>query len=128
MTRSMRQLGTILGAICLIGAAVGSSPVDAQTQRTVRLGNSWEFQFGGNPSTGYTWKLDAAASRGLGFIKLDTLGYVSSRKKRPGMVGAPAPFKFRITCLKSGGADLWFTYVGPTGKRSRRREVRIRCD
>ncbi|WP_158008070.1 protease inhibitor I42 family protein [Methyloceanibacter superfactus] len=122
----MRRAATFI-ALGLIVTA--SMPADAKTQRNLRLGNSWEFQFEGNPSTGYTWQLDAAASTGLDLIELKSLGYTDGRKKRPGMVGAPAPFKFRITCTKPGYADLWFQYVGPTGKRSpERHEVWVRCD
>jgi inhibitor of cysteine peptidase len=117
----------VLATLCLI-VAIACTPAEATTQRNLRLGNSWEFQFEGNPSTGYTWQLDAAASDGLDLIKLESLGYASG-KKRPGMVGTPAPFKFRIRCIKPGSADLWFEYVGPTGKRSRNRhEVWVRCD
>jgi predicted secreted protein len=123
----MIRLGAALAAFCLI-AAMALTPADARTERNLRLGNSWEFQFEGNPSTGYAWRLDAATSDGLDLIKLESLGYASG-KKRPGMVGAPAPFRFRITCIKPGTADLWFKYVGPTGKRSRsRHEVWVRCD
>ncbi len=121
----------MLALLCLIAMAIGGSVADAKTKRSLRLGNTWEFQFEGNPSTGYTWQFDAAASDGLDLIKLQSLGYASGRKKRPAVVGAPAPFLFRITCLKPGSADLWFHYVGPTGKRSRkfgRHEVWVRCD
>jgi len=123
-----------LFAVALVAAMASVSPMspaDAKTQRNLRLGNSWEFQFEGNPSTGYNWQLDAAASTGLDLIKLESLGYAGDgkKKKRPGMVGAPAPFKFRITCIKPGFADLWFQYIGPTGKRSpERHEVWVRCD
>jgi inhibitor of cysteine peptidase len=118
-----------LGLIVAVASVFLMSTADAKTQRTLRLGNSWEFQFEGNPSTGYTWQLDAAASTGLDLIELKSLGYTGDRKKRPGMVGAPAPFKFRVTCIKPGYADLWFQYVGPTGKRSpERHEVWVRCD
>jgi len=122
----MNRFGAALAALCLI-VVMGCTPADAKTQRNLRLGNSWEFQFEGNPSTGYNWQLDAAASDGLDLVKLESLGYASG-KKRPGMVGTPAPFKFRITCIKPGSADLWFEYVGPTGKRARRHEVWVRCD
>lgn len=122
----MRRAAALI-ALGLIVAA--STPADAKTERKLRLGNSWEFQFEGNPSTGYTWQLDATASTGLDLIELKSLGYTGDRKTRPGMVGVPAPFKFRITCVKPGYADLWFQYVGPTGKRSPdRHEVWVRCD
>ncbi|HUS96987.1 MAG TPA: protease inhibitor I42 family protein [Hyphomicrobiaceae bacterium] len=123
----MNRFGATLAALCLI-VAMACTPADAKTQRNLRLGNYWEFQFEGNPSTGYTWQLDAAASDGLDLIKLESLGYESGTK-RSGMVGRPAPFKFRITCIKPGSADLWFKYVGPTGKRSsNRHEVWVRCE
>ena len=127
------RLAAAPAALCLVAlgllVATALTPADAKTQRSLRLGNSWEFQFEGNPSTGYTWQLDAAASDGLALIELQSLGYGSGKKKRPGMVGTPAPFKFRITCIKPGYADLWFEYLGPTGKRSRdRHEVWVRCD
>jgi len=122
----MRHL--TLATLCLFALTVGSGNAESKTQRNLRLGNSWEFQFQGNPSTGYTWRLDGAASDGLALIKLESLGYRSSRKERPVVVGAPAPFLFRITCLKPGHADLWFQYVGPTGMRSpKRHEVWVRC-
>jgi len=123
----MIRFGTAVAALCLI-VTMALTPADAKSQRNLRLGSSWEFQVAGNPSTGYSWQLNAAASNGLDLIKLKSLGYASG-KKRPGMVGTPAPFRFRITCIKPGYADLWFQYVGPTGKRSpKRHEVRVRCD
>jgi inhibitor of cysteine peptidase len=124
----MKHLARVTAALCLIALAMSSSPADAKSGKSLRVGNSWEFQFEGNPGTGYTWKLDNAASQGLSLIKLQSLGYVSDRKKHA-RIGAPAPFAFRVTCIKPGNANLRFAYIGPTGKRSpNRHEVWVRCD
>ena len=124
----MKHLAQVAAALCLIALAMSSSPADAESGRSLRVGNSWEFQFEGNPGTGYTWKLDNAASQGLSLIKLQSLGYVSDRKKHA-RIGAPTPFAFRVTCIKPGNANLRFAYIGPTGKRSaKRQEIRMHCN
>jgi len=123
----MRRLTPLMAALCLVALAIDGGPAHAKPENDLRIGSRWEFKLEGNPGTGYTWRLDAAASHGLDLIKLESLGYMSGKKTRPGMVGAPAPFVFRLTCLKPGDADLWFQYVGPTGKRSKRYEVSVHC-
>jgi len=124
----MKHLSHVSAALCLVALVIGG-PADAKPESDLHIGSSWEFQFAGNPGTGYTWKLDGAASHGLDLIKLKSLGYASRKKERPVVVGAPAPFLFRLTCAKPGHADLWFVYVGPTGKRSaKRQEVRVHCE
>ena len=131
--KTHRLLSKLLYTTALAAAAVCivmlNGSADAKPESDLHIGNPWEFQFEGNPGTGYTWQLDGAASDGLDLIELKSLGYVSRRKKdRPVVVGAPAPFLFRLTCVKPGHADLWFVYVGPTGKRSaKRQEVRVHC-
>lgn len=126
----MKHLAQVLTALCLVALAIGSGSANATPENDISVGSPWEFQLEGNPGTGYTWQLDGAASAGLEFIELKSLGYASSRKKeRPVVVGAPAPFVLRLTCVKPGHADLWFVYVGPTGKRSaKRHEVRVHCE
>ncbi|MBK8458624.1 MAG: protease inhibitor I42 family protein [Phyllobacteriaceae bacterium] len=95
-------------------------------KRTVKTGNSWEFELEGNPSTGYTWRLDEAASSGLNLVEVAALGY---RENTTGLLGAPAQFVFRLTCRSPGEAHLVFLYVGPTGKRSdKTHETWVRCD
>ena len=43
----------------------------APAARNERLGNSWEFELQGNPSTGYHWELNAAASSNLDVVKVE---------------------------------------------------------
>jgi predicted secreted protein len=80
------------------------------SSRTIKSGNSYEFQFDGNPSTGYQWKLNEAQSSGLDVVKVESLGYGRPLTKK---IGAPAPFLFRITCQSEGNAELHFDYVSP---------------
>jgi predicted secreted protein len=114
--------------LMLSTAAVWPAGAAADTAHTLRLGESWVFEFRGNPSTGYRWMLDKASSSGLDLVKLESLGYASVKSK-PGLVGAPAPFRFRLTCIKAGTAQLRFDYLGPTGKNSgKRQEAAVRCE
>jgi predicted secreted protein len=124
-------LASLTVAVVILAAAswVASVPADAaSTSRNLRLGNSWEFLLEGNPSTGYRWELNQSQSTGLDLVKIESLGYVSAKAK-PGLVGAPAPFAFRITCIKAGSAHLMFGYVPPTRKSSsQQHEAWVRCD
>ena len=117
-----------LRALALFAMLIDSAPAGADATRTERLGNSWEFELQGNPSTGYHWELNTTASSGLDVVKVELLGYASGSGK-PGLVGAPAPFVFRFTCVKAGTAQLFFDYIGPTGKLSREQhEAWVRCE
>jgi inhibitor of cysteine peptidase len=126
--KPMKHFAQIAAALCLVALAIGSGPAEAKSGKSLRVGQSWQFQFEGNPSTGFKWRLNAGASKGLNAIKLQTIGYASGGKKR-GRIGAPAPFAFRLTCVKPGSANLRFAYIGPTGKRSSKRQsVSLRCN
>ena len=120
-------LASLTFAVAIL--AVANVTADARsTSRNLRLGNSWEFLLEGNPSTGYRWQLNQSQSSGLGLLKIESLGYMSAQSK-PGMVGAPAPFAFRITCIKAGSARLIFDYVPPARKGSNEQhEAWVRCD
>jgi len=124
--RTSRAFGArVLLALMVLAA---SAPADARTTRNLRLGAPFEFLLEGNPSTGYKWVLNTSTSTGLDVVKVESLGYGTGDSK-PGRVGARAPFKFRLTCLKAGFANLFFDYVGPTGQRSREsHETWVHCE
>jgi predicted secreted protein len=126
----MKHLAHVMAAFCLIALAIGGGPADAASGKSLKVGSSSQLKFGGNPSTGYRWRLDRGASTGLGLVKVQSLGYGGGSGKRDGhvVVGAPAPFAFRVTCVKPGTANLRFVYVGPTGKRSKQEGVSVRCN
>lgn len=130
LTAASRAPRALVGRALLAPIAVlaVSVPADARTAHDMRLGNAFEFQLEGNPSTGYKWVLNKTTSTGLESVEVEPLGYGPSEGKA-GMVGTPAPFKFRITCIKTGSANLFFDYIGPTGKRSREsHETWVRCE
>jgi predicted secreted protein len=112
-------------ALAAVGlAAAMAIPADASTQ-TVQTGGSFELHIPGNPSTGYTWRLNQAKSQNIGVVKVKALGYGAPESNR---LGAPAPFGFRIECTKPGSASLWFLYVGPTGQPGKEREQKVQCE
>jgi inhibitor of cysteine peptidase len=90
------------------GAATASGP-------TIKSGQSYEFQFDGNPSTGYKWQLNEAASSGLDIVRIEVLGYDRPLSK---LIGAPAPFVFRLTCMAEGFVELQFDYVSPGSEKT----------
>ena len=100
----MKHLAQIAVALCFVALAVGGGPADAASGKSLKVGSSSQLQFGGNPSTGYRWRLDRGASTGLGLVRVQSLGYGGGSSKKDGhvMVGAPAPFAFRVTCVKPG--------------------------
>lgn len=109
----MLPIGKTVVALILMTLAIVYAPIEARAQRVLRVGESWAFELEGNPSTGYQWRLNKAASTGLALIRLESLGYTNSRKTKPGRVGAPAPFKFRITGLKPGRTRVVIDYLRP---------------
>jgi predicted secreted protein len=107
-------------------AATAALPESAVAENK-RIGNSYEFEMEGNPSTGYKWKLNAQASTGLDVVKVEALGYGKAKSRK---VGAPAIFIFRITCIGSGFARLQFDYVSPGSNRkvARSHTHDLRCE
>jgi predicted secreted protein len=106
-------ISVMLGAVALTGLAIDQAAA-ARKQR-FSVGSSWVFQIEGNPSTGYIWRLNQASCENLAIVKVEDLGYGESaaatdQKKR---VGAPAPYRFRITGLAPGFTKLHFEYVRP---------------
>lgn len=116
---------TRLIASAVLAVALGIGAADAGP-RSMKLGNSWDFQLPGNPSTGYSWQLDKGASSGLEFVKVDAVGYGEPESN---LIGAPAPFIFRFTCVAEGYAHLVFNYVPPgRGTAEDTHETWVRCD
>ncbi len=109
----MLPIGKTAVALILMTLAIGYTPFEVRAQHVLRGGESWAFELEGNPSTGYQWQVNESASIGLGLVRLESLGYTNSRETKPGKVGAPAPFKFRITGLKPGSTSLVLDYSRP---------------
>jgi predicted secreted protein len=73
---------------------------------------SLEVRLPGNPSTGYQWRLNAETSSGLERVDVESLGYGEPESD---LMGAPAPFVFRVVCVSAGAVMLRFDYVSPSG-------------
>ncbi|ABD07921.1 hypothetical protein RPB_3225 [Rhodopseudomonas palustris HaA2] len=103
----------------LAGAAliVLPGPLRADdTAETLRLpvGGEAGFALEENPSTGYRWHLDTAASSRLALIDVSDAGYVQNRSgdavHQP-MVGVPGTRSFRIVARQPGTAIAVFAYL-----------------
>ena len=106
-------------------ALAGASAGEAAATKTIRTGNSYDVQFMGNPSTGYIWTYNEPKSDNPGVMQVEPLGYGAPQSRK---LGAPAPYLFRLTCLKPGFAQLWFAYLGPTGQMGEEHEHWARCE
>jgi inhibitor of cysteine peptidase len=84
----------------------------------------------GNPSTGYSWTLNEAASEHLEIVKIEDLGYSSpppQSEGEPPVVGAPQEQRFRVTGNAAGTASLAFDYARPwEGKAVETEVVRMK--
>lgn len=100
-------ISTLAQVFLIAAVAADDAPV-----LTVGIGQSEEFHFDGKPSTGYRWFLDEDASTGLGVVDVETLGYGETYTR---LLGASAPYRFRIGCEREGRAELVFDYVSPGG-------------
>ena len=128
----MKHLAQVMAALCLVALATGSGPADAKSGKSSSgrqlLGVPVRRQpFDWVPVEARRRRLEGARSRQGPIARL----WGGSSKKKEGhvVVGAPAPFAFRVTCVKPGNANRRFTYVGPTGKSSSKREgVSVHCN
>ena len=128
MVRDSRTPATLASLLFVVLLVISLAPlaVAARDQKSVRAGTSWVFPIGGNPSTGYVWRLNKAGSENLAIVKVEDLGYGEGGKKR---LGAPASYRFRITGLAPGFARLHFEYVRPwVGKPSKTEDLWVRVD
>lgn len=109
MKRRNWKFGTLVAAMAVLGGALADN---AAAEPTRKIGDSWEYELPGNPSTGYIWQVDPAYSEDLQTVSVEALGY-RSNEGAGALVGAPAQFVFKITCAAAGSAHLYMTYVGP---------------
>jgi inhibitor of cysteine peptidase len=100
-------------ALFVVAACIASlAPAGAQEGRTIRLavGASSAIALSENPSTGYRWQLDGAASRNLALISVSDAGFTSGAS---GRLGAPGTRRFSITGRQPGTAVAVFDYARP---------------
>ncbi len=107
-----RCLAAIVAAAALL--AWSAAPLRAQeTGDTVGLtaGGSTTIALPGNPTTGYSWRLNRAASTNLGVVRIADAGFMRSVGGPP--IGAPGEQRFSITAQRPGSAIAVFEYLRP---------------
>ncbi|MGD9539587.1 protease inhibitor I42 family protein [Methylocystis sp.] len=84
----------------------------AQAGDVIRLapGRSAIFSLQENVTTGYSWRIDQAASRNLGILSISDGGRSAGRRR---MVGSPSVRHWNIRALKVGRAEIVFVYQRP---------------
>jgi inhibitor of cysteine peptidase len=100
--------GIPLGAVL---ALAWLAPAQAQDQAVrLRVGASTVVTLTENPSTGYRWSLDTAASRNLSIVTIADAGFQRPAAGAP-MVGVPGQRRFRISARSPGTAEAAFAYA-----------------
>lgn len=98
----------LLAMAALFTAMLVPAAPCAAEEVVVRVGESYALDLEGNPSTGYSWRLDEGSSENAAIVDVENMGYVPGGSER---IGAPAPYRFRITGMKEGTATLVFEYL-----------------
>jgi inhibitor of cysteine peptidase len=85
-------------------------PAQAGEAIKLTLGASTIFSLQENVTTGYSWRIDQAASQNLGILSISDGG---QSKGRRGMMGSPGVRRWKILALKPGQAEIVFVYQRP---------------
>jgi inhibitor of cysteine peptidase len=99
----------------------------AQAGDVIKLapGGSAIFSLQENVTTGYSWRVDQAASRDLDILSISDGGRSGGRRR---MVGSPSMRHWKIRALKPGRAEIVFAYQRPwepAPVKTRRVEVEV---
>lgn len=71
-----------------------------------------------NPSTGYSWRVDAQASANLAILRIGEGGFTTDDGAGdPPLVGAPGVHRWTIEALSKGRARVEFVYERPWEKK-----------
>ena len=114
MSAMRTQLGKFMLASLALALGSGFDMAVAGV-RIKNVGDHADLRLSGNPSTGYTWRVNAAASENLEILTIEDLGYVS-RAPAAGsepIVGAPEDQAFRVTAKDAGHAKIVLEYARP---------------
>ena len=114
--RPHRWLRGVIVCTVLLTTVLASSfgPACAQESQTLRLavGGTRVITLKGNPSTGYGWQVNNAASKDLSRVDIADAGFVRDSK----LIGAPGQHRFSITARRPGTAVAVFDYARPWEK------------
>ena len=110
--------------LLVAGLAPGFAANDETLQ--VMVGATTTIELDGNPSTGYSWVLDAAGSENAELVSLADQGYAAAAAAEPGkrpVLGAPKKQRFEVTGVAAGEAKLKFDYVRSTREAAKSVDV-----
>ena len=97
-------------ALCGAGAATAAAPPG---KVALHVGDEVTISLSGNPSTGYTWKIERV-NRDI--LKLIGRKFVPLQHKA-GVVGKSGTYVFRFRALTHGKTTLRFIYVRPSAPK-----------
>ncbi|TRL38338.1 protease inhibitor I42 family protein [Methylosinus sporium] len=125
--RGLRMTKLVLIAIAMILLEL-SSVRAGEAHLTLAKGETRRLELIENPSTGYVWRFDRAASTNPAIVRVVDGGFVpSGDESEPPRAGAPSLRFFRIEAVVAGRARLVFVEERPWEKQAvRRREVEVR--
>ncbi|HWV40132.1 protease inhibitor I42 family protein [Pseudorhodoplanes sp.] len=111
-------------AFALLAFAIGTGHAADQTLKLV-VGQPATIELEENPSTGYSWTIDAQASSNLANLRIDDLGF-SHNADGKRLVGAPGLHRWSVQATKPGNARVVFVYRRPWETSvARRHEVEV---
>ncbi len=108
MGRNRPRLGAMLKLAALLAGLLLSLAAEAGAIR-LEPGEPRVVEFEENPSTGYSWRIDDEASRGLDVVAIEDNGHMRGAS-RP---GAPGLHRWTLRARRSGRATLKFDYRRP---------------
>lgn len=117
----------------LLGGAIASAPGLALAQAgdatlSLAVGAHAVIDLDENPSTGYTWHFDPQRSKNAAIVSVADLGF-SPPPAQPSPIGAPGRRRWSVEAVRTGRAELVFTYARPwedRPAREHRAEVEVR--
>lgn len=99
--------------LALSAAALSISPAQAAQTQRLASGASTVVTLSENPSTGYSWQLDQAASRGIGpRVTIEDQGHQAGAA----LAGAPGVHHWTVHGVSPGRAKAVFVYRRPWEK------------
>ena len=116
MLAGLAAIAAVLATELAFKLMSGHTAPGNQAMQTLKIGEASVIRLQGNPSTGYIWTLNAAASKHLALVTVEDLGYAGApppKPDEPPIVGAPEEQSFRVTAKAAGTAKVAFDYVRP---------------
>jgi len=112
----------ILGSL-LIAAALATPGAARAGDQEFRLapGQQVPITLQENPSAGYRWHVDTAASQNLSILRIDDKGFSRDGGGSRPLVGAPGTHRWSIEALREGTAHIRFVYQRPWEATAARR-------